>query len=134
MLRRLLTISLAAAVLFANAYCACVTAAGTPERGNHHQLVIVPQHEGCHGHGDSSEQEGQDSHECGHCTGTVFADAPTVKNTLTTPFISPLFFAMPAAVDVAFGDSLRGNAIDHTGLPPPVPRPTLLSLFCSFTN
>lgn len=131
--RRLFTIFLAAALLFANAYCACVTAAGTPARGNHHQ-VVVPQHEGCHGHGDGSEQSGQDSHDCGHCTGTVFANAASAKSTLTTPFVSPLFFAAPTSVDVAFGDSLWCNAADHTGLPPPVPRPTLLSLFCSFTN
>ena len=130
---RLFTILLAAAVLFANAYCACVTAAGTPEGADQHQ-VVVPQHEGCHGHGNGSEQEEPDSHDCGHCTGKVFANAPTAKCTPSTPFLSPLFFAAPASVDVAFGDALWGNAINHTGLPPPVPRPTLLSLFCSLTN
>ncbi len=131
--RRLLTSFLAAAVLFANAYCACVSAAGTPEGGDHQQ-VVVPQHEGCHGHGDGSEQEGQGSHDCGHCNGTVFANAAGAKSTLTTPFVSPLSCAAPAAVDVAFGDSLWSNAVDHTGLPPPLPRPTLLSLFCCLTN
>lgn len=131
--RRLSTILLAVAVLFANAYCACVTATGTPGRSNGDQ-VVVPQHEGCHGHGNGSEQQSEDSHDCGHCTGTVFADAPTVKSALSTPFVSPLFVASPASGDVAFGDSLCCNAINHTGLPPPVPRPTLLSLFCSLTN
>ncbi len=128
--RRLSTILLAAAVLFAKAYCACASAAGVADR----ESVPAPLHEGCHGHAGDSEREGEDSHDCGHCTGSVFADAPTVKSALSTPFGSPLFYAAPAPFDVAFGDALWCSAIHHAGLPPPVPRPTLLSLFCSLTN
>lgn len=133
---RLATIFLALAVLFANAYCACVTAAGPAERSDHGQ-VVAPQHEGCHGHGDGSEPQRDNpdnSHDCGHCTGTVFAYATTVKSTLATPFISPLVFAAPAAVEAAFSDALRCNTGHQSGLPPPVPRPTLLSLFCCLNN
>ena len=131
--RRLSTIFLTVAVLFANAYCACVTTAAASERSSHNQ-VAVPQHEGCQGHGNGSRQKSDDSHDCGHCTGTVFTDAPSAKSALSIPFHSPLFVAAPVSVDVAFGDSLWCNAINHSGLPPPVPRPTLLSLFCSLTN
>lgn len=127
---RLSTIFLAAAVLLANAYCACVSSASVADR----ESVPAQQHEGCHGHAGDSKQEGGDSHDCGHCTGTVFAKAPTVKNALSTPFVSPLFFAAPAPVDVAFSNALWCNALNHTGLPPPVPQSTLLSLFCSLNH
>ena len=130
---RLSTILLAVAVLFANAYCACVTTAATAERRDHDR-VIVPPHEGCQGHGNDSEQKSDDPHDCGHCTGMVFADAPTVKSALSPLFLSPLFVAAPASVDIAFADLLSCDAINHSGLPPPVPRPTLVSLFCSLTN
>ena len=133
MARRLSAISLAVAVLFANAYCACVTTAAAAEQGDHDQ-VIVPPHEGCHGHGNGSEQKSDDPHNCGHCTGMVFAGAPTVKSDLPPSFHSPLLVAAPASADVAFDNLLSCDAINHSGLPPPVPRPTLLSLFCSLIN
>lgn len=131
--RHLLSIFVASAVLFSSAYCACVSGAQTAGRGDSHQ-VVVPQHEGCHGHGSSSEPQDEGSHDCGHCTGTVFADAPTVKSTLSTPLAAPLLFAAPASLDITRSDWLGRSAVNHSGLPPPVPRPTLLSLFCSLSN
>jgi hypothetical protein len=133
MLQRLSVILLAAAVFVSNAYCACVAVA--EDRGGHPQQVEEPAHQGCPGHGHGSEQQpAEDQHKCGHCTGTVAVGASNGKTTLPGPLLSPIHSFALATIDVTPNVVTSGHAFDHCGLSPPIPPPTLLNLFCSFTN
>lgn len=128
------TIFLSFVVLIANALCAC---AGPMTSSVTKSPDAIPAHPGCHGHGDDDEAPASEEvpqHDCGHCTNTVIADAPaskTVDLSLSLAFDLPAY-SCGAVLTSPFG-STNGHAA-HSGLPPPLGPPTLLSLSCSLNN
>ena len=98
--------------------------------------VEKPAHPGCHGHGDKQNEESegpdQQQHNCGHCMGTVSADTSSGK-TMMPSELSPLCCVAPVFTLIGPVTNPTGYAFDHSGLSPPVPSPSLLSLGCSLT-
>ena len=134
MLHRLGVIFLAVTVFAANAYCACLPVADGHVRSKETR-VEKPAHPGCHGHGEKQKDApDHQQHNCGHCTGTVSADTSLGKTTVPSNHLSPLDCPVAAVACIASIANSTGHVFDHSGLPPPVPPPTLLSLACSFTN
>jgi hypothetical protein len=141
MLGKPLTIFLAVVVFVANTYCACASAVrdglggdqGATEKSHSH-CHPAPSRErrGCHDEKPADEDHG--SHTCGHCTGTVTADAAKAKTMLPSPDLGPALYANITADHGLSTGSLRGGAFDHSGLPPPLPPPTLFHLSCSLNN
>ena len=136
MLTRFGTILLAAMMLIANAICVCAA----PARGQAVALEEAPpsrSHPGCHGHSDNqsdSVPEDAPEHDCGHCTNTVIADASASKSSAASPLSCLDRFAVPCATVVISDTALADCLFDHSGLPPPLPPPTLFSLSCSFNS
>ncbi len=133
-----LTIFLSVLVFIANAYCACAKASAQLPQPDMTVEPPVPSHSGCHGHPAAPDGQGQggqgdhDSHSCGHCTGTVSADSSQGKVMPPALLLSPMLFAA-LPTDIVAAGAMRGSCCDHSGLPPPLPPPTLLNLGCSLT-
>lgn len=120
-------------VFLANAYCACVNASAQAPQPVMAVEASASGYPGCHSHPAVPEGQGKgdhDSHACGHCTGTVFADSSPGKVMPPALLLSPVLFAALPTEVVASG-AVRGTCCDHSGLPPPLPPPTLLNLGCS---
>jgi hypothetical protein len=134
-MRTPVTIVLAALVLVANSICACAGPA-TPRIGHHGHDEAATAHPGCHGHEEAAPDNPEDapSHDCGHCTRTVIADAPGMKVHIASP-LAQMHVLGTAGIDIALGGiTVRAGLIDYSGLPPPLAAATLLSLSCSLNN
>lgn len=141
MARRIAVILLAVLVALANSLCACadsstsmVARKSKAAVQNSHCHSAAPQADAKACRSGTGSQERQDHGSCGHCTGTVAADVSSAKITVPSPVPAPLLFvvALPDLPD--FDGQLARLRFEHTGLSPPVPSPTLLSLFCSLLN
>lgn len=148
---RLPTILLALVLAFANAFCACAGVGVVGGQADRVTTMAPSPHGGCHGHAavsspvtscHSSAREdgggtpcGDTEHSCPHCTGVVVADAlSATKSSVAQPVQPPvllvsIFWAVPKLTEVVLGQRPL-----HSGLPPPVERPTLLNLSCSLTT
>lgn len=129
---RLAIVLLALSVFVANAYCACLPV--TPGTAISRETGVGQAvHPACHGHGEERDSE-RGEQDCGHCKATSFADNSGAKQVAPAERLSPLYCGaagLPWSASVA---GAIGHCLDHSGLPPPVSPPTLLSLACSFTN
>jgi len=148
---RLPTILLALVVALANAFCACAGIGRVEVQAT--VAAVANPHEGCHGHAaaavgaschssaeDDGERDGDPPcgdgpHSCPHCTGTVVADASSSAKTSVATLVPALDVLLPLVwpTTVAAEDVCAPRPL-HTGLPPPIGRPTLLSLSCSLTT
>jgi hypothetical protein len=130
MLNRLGIIFVAAAVLLANAYCACAATRDVFAAQN--QRIGRPSHPGCCGHDRPSHHDKrEDSHRCGHCTGTVSASDASLKTRAPAPLVSPLQAIAVSSSKVIINVGERSHSLEHAGLSPPLPPRTLLNQFCS---
>lgn len=136
MLHRFAVILLAVAVFVMNAYCGCAhgMSSMTGFAAEAHASRAEPEHSDCKGHGPEQPQDSNhDEHDCRHCTGQVSADTNPAKTNLSGPLLSPVFWSVGELAD-HLARSFATDSFDHTGLPPPLPPPTLLNQFCSFNN
>ena len=144
MTRRIAAILVAVVVGLANSLCACADsstsvfpresdAEPTAKSHCHSEAPAESGANGCHTGGDSPSHDEHGS--CGHCTGTVSADVAQAKVTVPTPPQATLLFFVAVLPDLLDLDGqLARQRFDHTGLSPPAPPTTLLSLFCSLLN
>jgi hypothetical protein len=138
---RPLTTLLAVLVFIANAFCACAGAAradasrefrGVEKQSSHCHPAAPDERAGCHD--EKSNGHDGDSHTCGHCTGTLSADAPQLKSNIPSPLVTPVLFLELTSDHLAATGSLWGSVHGHHGLSPPLPPPTLINLSCSLNN
>lgn len=138
-----LTIFITTLVLIANTICVCMESMasiapsdtnGDARLASSHR-VPQPRHEGCKGHPerDKPAEGDRDPGTCGHCTGTVSAEAPQGKSVVSVPavvsVIDPILLADFLAVQ-----RLRSVPMELLAMPPPIEPPTLLNLACSLTT
>jgi hypothetical protein len=85
-------------------------------------------------HGTCPDKDHHDGHSCGHCTGAVTVESAVGKDLTAHDFagaaaLTPFTGCSQLSIDAADEHARHFN----DGLPPPVPRPTLLNLSCLLT-
>lgn len=139
-MKNVVTILVAALVFIANTVCICAASPRADQvineiaSGASLHCDSKRSEGSCHGHSDGERpgDEDQQSHSCGHCTGTVSIDVAQPKSVSAPLLLSPILCPLPLH-DFLNVRPLHSVPLVVRAQPPPVSPPTLFSLACLLT-